>query len=56
MNLEYSDIHRGFLQVLMSRGCISDDDAHAALGELLVSRMKISFITTLDIYMLRPSI
>lgn len=38
MNLEYSDIHRGFLQVVMSRGSISEDSANNVLVELFTSR------------------
>lgn len=34
----YSDIHRQFLQVVMSRGCISRDSANKVLAEIFASR------------------
>jgi len=37
MNSEYSDIHRGFLQFMMSRGSISEDSAQNVLAELFTS-------------------
>lgn len=38
MSAEYSDIHRGFLQVVMSRGSISTDCAHKLLVDLFALR------------------
>lgn len=37
MSSEYSDIHRGFLQVVMSRGTISKTSANEVLADLFAS-------------------
>ncbi len=34
MSSRYSDIHRGFVQIVMSRGCISEDSANNVLADL----------------------
>lgn len=38
MTSTYSDIHRQFLQVVMSRGCISRDSANKVLVDIFASR------------------
>lgn len=43
MTSAYSDIHRGFLQVVMSRGSISVDSANKALEELFAARKYKNF-------------
>lgn len=37
MSSEYTDIHRGFLQIVMSRGTISENSANEVLADLFAS-------------------
>lgn len=45
MSSEYSDIHRGFLQVVMSRGTISENSANKVLADLFASGKHKSMIS-----------
>lgn len=53
MNGGYNDVHRGLLQLVMSRGNISEDSANNALAKLFaVCKYNVNFPKML-IYMIR---
>lgn len=45
MATEYSDIHRGFLQAVMSRGSISENSSNKVLVELFAASKYLNSIT-----------